>query len=148
MIFRALALEVAPGEQIAIIGESGAGTSTLLHLLSGLDRPSEGRMYYKDQDLTGLPEPGLASFRNREIGYVWQQHHLLPEFTAVENAAMPLLIRGESRSRALITASSVLEEVGLAARAEHRAGELSGGEQQRIAIARALTGRSIPPSGR
>ncbi len=140
VIFRALELEVAPGEQIAIIGESGSGKSTLLHLISGLDRPTEGSIYYKDQNLTGLPEPELASFRNREIGYVWQQHHLLPEFTAVENAAMPLLIRGESRSRALVTARSVLEEVGLAARAEHRAGELSGGEQQRIAIARALTG--------
>jgi len=140
VIFRQLALEVTTGEQIAIIGESGAGKSTLLHLISGLDRPTEGSIYYKDKNLTGLPEPELSSFRNREIGYVWQQHHLLPEFTAVENAAMPLLIRGESRSKALTIARALLEEVGLAERAEHRAGELSGGEQQRIAIARALTG--------
>jgi lipoprotein-releasing system ATP-binding protein len=140
VIFRELSLEVAVGEQIAIIGESGAGKSTLLHLISGLDRASEGSIYYKDKNLTGLPEPELASFRNREIGYVWQQHHLLPEFTAVENAAMPLLIRGESRPKAMAAALSVLDEVGLGDRAEHRAGELSGGEQQRIAIARALTG--------
>ncbi|HWE48478.1 MAG TPA: ABC transporter ATP-binding protein [Bryobacteraceae bacterium] len=140
VIFRDLSLEVAAGEQIAIIGESGAGKSTLLHLISGLDRASEGDIYYKDRSLTGLPDPELASFRNREIGYVWQQHHLLPEFTAIENTAMPLIIRGEPRARALESALVVLAEVGLEARAEHRAGELSGGEQQRIAIARALTG--------
>jgi len=140
VIFRNLALEVASGEQIAIIGESGAGKSTLLHLISGLDRPSEGNIIYKDRDVTALPEPELASFRNREIGYVWQQHHLLPEFTAIENAAMPLLVRGEPRARAIEAARSILAEVGLEARAHHRAGELSGGEQQRIAIARALAG--------
>lgn len=140
VIFRGLALEVAAGEQIAVIGESGAGKSTLLHLISGLDRPSEGSIFYRDQDITGLPEAGLSSFRNREIGYVWQQHHLLPEFTAVENAAMPLLIRGIARVQALSTAQGLLDEVGLGERADHRAGELSGGEQQRIAIARALAG--------
>jgi lipoprotein-releasing system ATP-binding protein len=140
VIFRNLELEVASGEQIAVIGESGAGKSTLLHLISGLDRPSEGSIIYKDRDVTALPEPELASFRNREIGYVWQQHHLLPEFTAIENAAMPLLVRGEPRARAIEAAGSILAEVGLEARAHHRAGELSGGEQQRIAIARALAG--------
>ncbi len=140
VIFRGLALEVAGGEKVAIIGESGAGKSTLLHLISGLDQASEGRIFYKERDVTATPEPGLSSFRNREIGYVWQQHHLLPEFTALENAAMPLLIRGESRTRATDAARGLLDEVGLGSRAGHRAGELSGGEQQRIAIARALAG--------
>ena len=140
VIFRDLTLEVNAGEQIAIVGESGAGKSTLLHLISGLDQPSEGQIYYNDQPAAGLPEPGLSRFRNREIGYVWQQHHLLPEFTALENVAMPLLIRGDPRQRAMSQAGESLEEVGLAGRAGHRAGELSGGEQQRIAIARALAG--------
>lgn len=140
VIFRELMLDVAPGEQVAVIGESGAGKSTLLHLISGLDKPSSGAIYYKQRDITSLPEPDLSSFRNREIGYVWQQHHLLPEFTAEENVSMPLLIRGESRKQARETAKVCLEEVGLSARADHRAGELSGGEQQRIAIARALAG--------
>lgn len=138
VIFRDLHLEISPGEQIAIIGESGAGKSTLLHLISGLDSASAGAIYYKSTNIAALPEPELSSFRNREIGYVWQQHHLLPEFTAEENVSMPLLIRGMSRSRASAEALATLDEVGLAARAGHRAGELSGGEQQRIAIARAL----------
>ena len=138
VIFRDLMLDVIPGEQVAVIGESGAGKSTLLHLISGLDKPSAGSIYYRERDITGLPERDLALFRNREIGYVWQQHHLLPEFTAEENVSMPLLIRGEARGQARETAKVCLEEVGLGARADHRAGELSGGEQQRIAIARAL----------
>ncbi len=138
VIFRDLMLDVIPGEQVAVIGESGAGKSTLLHLISGLDKPSGGSIYYREQDITGLPERDLALFRNREIGYVWQQHHLLPEFTAEENVSMPLLIRGEARGQARETAKVCLEEVGLGARADHRVGELSGGEQQRIAIARAL----------
>lgn len=135
VIFRDLNLEVAAGEQVAIIGESGAGKSTLLHLLSGLDRPSAGAIYYKNRDITNMTEPEIAEFRNREIGFVWQQHHLLPEFTAEENVAMPLAIRGERRPGA---AKAALDEVGLADRATHRPGELSGGEQQRVAIARAL----------
>jgi lipoprotein-releasing system ATP-binding protein len=138
VIFRDLDLEVFEGQQLAIIGESGAGKSTLLHLISGLDKPSGGRIYYKGRDVTELPEPEMASFRNREIGYVWQQHHLLPEFTAEENVSMPLVIRGESRARAAAAAKESLEEVGLADRLHHRPGELSGGEQQRVAIARAL----------
>lgn len=138
VIFRDLDLEVAAGEQIAIIGESGAGKSTLLHLISGLDTPTEGTIYYKHKNISGLPEPELSAFRNREIGYVWQQHYLLPEFSAKENVSMPLRIRGVKGAKASADAMSSLEEVGLAARAEHRAGELSGGEQQRIAIARAL----------
>jgi lipoprotein-releasing system ATP-binding protein len=138
VIFRDLDLEVAAGEQIAIIGESGAGKSTLLHLVSGLDSATSGTIYYKRNNITALPEAELSSFRNREIGYVWQQHHLLPEFSARENVSMPLRIRGMSGSQAAAEAQTSLEEVGLANRGEHRAGELSGGEQQRIAIARAL----------
>lgn len=135
VIFDGLHLEVAEGEQVAIIGESGAGKSTLLHLIAGLDTPTAGTIYYKSTNITSLPESALPAFRNREIGYVWQQHHLLPEFTALENVMMPLLIRGE---RAEAAAKRSLDEVGLAARGHHRAGELSGGEQQRVAIARAL----------
>ena len=140
VIFRDLALAVEPGEQVAIIGESGAGKSTLLHLVSGLDTPTEGSIYYKYKNITQLPEPERSEFRNREIGYVWQLHHLLPEFTAMENVSMPLRIRGVSASKAAADALAGLEEVGLTNRAEHRAGELSGGEQQRIAIARSLAG--------
>jgi lipoprotein-releasing system ATP-binding protein len=140
VIFRDLDLTVIPGQQIAVIGESGAGKSTLLHCLAGLDRPTAGAIYYKGTNITSLSEPDLATFRNREIGYVWQQHRLLPEFTALENVAMPLLIRGETKIAAVRAASSALEEVGLGARGHHRAGELSGGEQQRASIARALAG--------
>jgi lipoprotein-releasing system ATP-binding protein len=140
VVFQDLMLNVATGEMVAIIGESGAGKSTLIHLISGLDRPTSGTIFYKEQDVTGMSETALARFRNREIGYVWQQHHLLPEFTAEENAGMPLMIRGEPRAYAFGAARNCLAEVGLAARAHHRAGELSGGEQQRIAIARALAG--------
>lgn len=138
VIFRDLSLDVAPGEQVAVIGESGAGKSTLLHLISGLDSPTDGAIYYKHKNISRLPESELSAFRNREIGYVWQQHYLLPEFSARENVSMPLRIRGMSGARASVEALARLEEVGLASRAEHRAGELSGGEQQRIAIARAL----------
>jgi len=139
VIFRDLSLDVAEGEQVAIIGESGAGKSTLLHLIAGLDSPTAGAIYYRHTNMIGLAEPALSEFRNRQIGYVWQQHHLLPEFSALENVSMPLRIRGESGAQASIAARASLEEVGLADRAHHRAGELSGGEQQRIAIARALT---------
>ncbi len=138
VIFRDLDLEVSPGEQVAIIGESGAGKSTLLHLISGLDTPTEGAIYYKHKNISGLREPELSAFRNREIGYVWQQHHLLPEFSAGENVSMPLRIRGMNGAKASADAMASLEEVGLKNRSDHRAGELSGGEQQRIAIARAL----------
>jgi lipoprotein-releasing system ATP-binding protein len=138
VIFRGLALEIAEGESVAIIGESGAGKSTLLHLISGLDTPSEGAIYYKNKNMIGLPETELSDFRNREIGYVWQQHHLLPEFSALENVGMPLRIRGQSSLKASASALACLDEVGLGNRAHHRSGELSGGEQQRIAIARAL----------
>jgi lipoprotein-releasing system ATP-binding protein len=135
-----LSFEVAPGERLALVGESGAGKSTLLHLLGGLDRPTTGTIYYKAKDISGLAESQLADFRNREIGFVWQIHYLLPEFTALENVMMPLLIRGESHADAASASRTRLEEVGLGARAEHRAGELSGGEQQRVVLARALVG--------
>jgi lipoprotein-releasing system ATP-binding protein len=140
-IFRGLQLTVRKGESLALTGESGAGKSTLLHLLGGLDSPSEGSVYYGSTDVTRLNEGDRARFRNRTIGFVWQSHYLLPEFTALENTAMPLLIRGEPREAARARAEEVMAEVGLKERAHHRAGELSGGEQQRVALARALVGR-------
>ncbi|HOQ29139.1 MAG TPA: ABC transporter ATP-binding protein [Armatimonadota bacterium] len=139
-VFEKMNFEVEQGERLALVGESGAGKSTLLHLLGGLDRPSEGRIYYGQRDLTTLSDSELAVFRNRELGFVWQIHYLLPEFTALENVMMPLLIRGVSQAEAAPAAALRLEEVGLKARAHHRAGELSGGEQQRVVLARALVG--------
>ena len=138
VVFANLGLEVSRGEQLALVGESGAGKSTLLHLLGGLDRPTGGSIYFGSRELTGLPDAELADFRNREIGFVWQVHYLLPEFTALENVMMPLLIRGASHPEAAARSLARLEEVGLLPRASHRAGELSGGEQQRVALARAL----------
>ena len=132
--------EVAPGERLALVGESGAGKSTLLHLLGGLDTPTSGTIYYKTKDISQLSDFERADFRNREIGFVWQIHYLLPEFTALENVMMPLLIRGQPHAEAASAAAVRLEEVGLGARAGHRAGELSGGEQQRVVLARALVG--------
>ena len=140
VIFRELQLTVESGESLALTGESGAGKSTLLHLLGALDAPTEGAVYYGPTNVTRLADTELARFRNQTIGFVWQSHHLLPEFTAVENTAMPLFIRGESQTAAQDRAMQLLEEVGLKDRAHHRAGELSGGEQQRVALARALTG--------
>ena len=133
-----LSFEVTQGERLALVGESGAGKSTLLHLLGGLDSPTTGTIYYKSKDISGLGDSDLADFRNREVGFVWQIHYLLPEFTALENVMMPLLIRGGSHAVAASASRARLEEVGLAARTGHRAGELSGGEQQRVALARAL----------
>jgi lipoprotein-releasing system ATP-binding protein len=133
-----LNFEVVRGERLALVGESGAGKSTLLHLLGGLDSPTSGTIYYKSKDISGLGDSDLADFRNREVGFVWQIHYLLPEFTALENVMMPLLIRGGSHAEAASASTARLEEVGLAARTGHRAGELSGGEQQRVALARAL----------
>lgn len=141
VIFSGLNLEVARGEMLALVGESGAGKSTLLHLLGCLDRPSTGTIYYGNTAISGLTDTAQADFRNREIGFVWQVHYLLPEFTALENVMMPLLIRGAAPSKASSDSLARLTEVGLAARASHRAGELSGGEQQRVVLARALIGR-------
>jgi lipoprotein-releasing system ATP-binding protein len=138
VIFDDMNFEVAPGERLALIGESGAGKSSLLYLLGGLDRPSAGTIYFGQQDISKLSESELADFRNREIGFVWQNHSLLPEFTALENVMMPLLIQGSSVADATPASLARLDEVGLQNRASHRAGELSGGEQQRVALARAL----------
>src|ERR1700747_700426 len=128
-LFDNLSFEVAKGEMLAIVGQSGAGKSTLLHILGALDRASAGDVYCANLQLSSLSEDAAAEFRNREIGFVWQFHYLLPEFTALENVAMPLLLRGVSRAQAEKEARQWLEEVGLAQRTHHRAGELSGGEQ-------------------
>ena len=131
-------LELSEGEMVAIVAPSGAGKSTLLHLLAALDTPTSGAIYFDSKRIETQNDTALAEFRNRAVGFLWQRHQLLPDFTAAENVAMPLLLRGESISTALETARKWLGEVGLADRADHRAGELSGGEQQRVAIARAL----------
>lgn len=138
LLFEGLSFSVAQGELLAIVGASGAGKSTLLHILGALDTPTSGDLYFASTHLTQLSSRQAADFRNREVGYVWQFHYLLPEFTAAENVAMPLLARGEARKSAEAKAVAWLDEVGLADRAEHQAGELSGGEQQRVALARAL----------
>ena len=141
VIFADVSLEVAKGEMLALVGESGAGKSTLLHLLGGLDRPSNGTIYYGGIEISGLADTEQADFRNREIGFVWQIHYLLPEFTALENVMMPLLIRGVTHGEAASESLARLDEVGLSARSSHRAGELSGGEQQRVVLARALVAK-------
>ena len=137
-LFRALDLDVAHGELVAIVGQSGTGKSTLLHILGALDAPSAGTVYCASTNVAELGAREAAGFRNREIGYVWQFHYLLPEFTAQENVAMPLLARGATKREAMTLAANWLREVGLEERAAHRPGELSGGEQQRVALARAL----------
>ncbi|HVT96266.1 MAG TPA: ABC transporter ATP-binding protein [Acidobacteriaceae bacterium] len=137
-LFDGLSFDIVRGEMLAIVGQSGAGKSTLLHILGALDTPSAGDVYCASIQLGSLTPGQAAAFRNREIGYVWQFHYLLPEFTALENVAMPLLARGESKASAFRSAEQWLNEVELGARVTHRAGELSGGEQQRVSIARAL----------
>jgi lipoprotein-releasing system ATP-binding protein len=131
-------LKLCEGEMVAIMAPSGAGKSTLLHLLAALDTPSSGTVYFSNKAIETQEDAALADFRNRAVGFLWQRHQLLPDFTAAENVAMPLLVRGEPHLNALQKARQWLQEVGLADRADHRAGELSGGEQQRVAIARAL----------
>ena len=140
VVFSGVGIEVHPGERVALTGESGVGKSTLLHLLGLLDEPTAGRVFYGDTEVTALDAVGRAEVRNREVGFVWQLNTLLPEFTALENVAMPLRIRGSGKREAEAAASERLHEVGLAKRMLHRAGELSGGEQQRVALARALVG--------
>ena len=137
-LFDNLNLTITPGEMVAIVGQSGAGKSTLLHIMGALDTPSAGTVYCASTNVASLSPRQAAAFRNREIGYVWQFHYLLPEFTAMENVAMPLLARGMVKREALAVASNWLREVGLEERGSHRPGELSGGEQQRVALARAL----------
>ena len=133
-----LDLALRPAERTAIIGESGVGKSTLLHILGTLDRPTSGHITLDGQDLFGLPEGELAALRNQEIGFIFQLHHLLPDFSALENVMLPGLIAGHSQEAARTRAAEILERVGLSARLSHRPGELSGGEQQRVAVARAL----------
>ncbi len=139
VVLQNLSLQVPKNERLAIIGESGSGKSTLLHLLGALDRPTSGTVFYGERSLGSFSERELDDFRNREVGYVWQNPSLLPEFTALENVMMPLLIRGVSPAEASKKAGQRLTEVGLAHRATHRPGEMSGGEQQRVSLARALS---------
>src|SRR5262249_37804713 len=138
VVFRELELQVHQGEMVAIVGESGAGKSTLLHLLGGLDRPSSGSVFLDEFDIFKERDVDLNRFRNRKIGFVFQFHHLLAEFSALENVMMPLLIGGLKRRDAAARAEDLLKLVGLTPRALHRPGELSGGERQRVALARAL----------
>jgi lipoprotein-releasing system ATP-binding protein len=137
-VLRGVDLALDRAEMVAVVGASGAGKSTLLHILGTLDRPTEGEVRIDGEDVFRLREPDLAAFRNRRVGFVFQFHHLLPEFSALENVAMPLLIARRPRKGALEAAARVLAEVGLAERLSHKPGELSGGEQQRVALARAL----------
>ena len=140
-VLHGLDMEIARGEMVALVGPSGCGKSTLLHLLAALDTPTSGTVYFENEELHAFSSAKLAEFRNRRIGFVWQRHHLLADFTAEENAAFPLLLRGLGMTQALAAAREGLEQVGLADRFRHRAAELSGGEQQRVAIARALSGQ-------
>lgn len=137
-VLRDASLILREGEMVAIVAPSGAGKSTLLHILAALDTPTSGAVYFANKAIETYEDAALADFRNRAVGFLWQRHQLLPDFSAAENVAMPLLVRGEPRSAALLSAHRWLAEVGLDSRASHRAGELSGGEQQRVAIARAL----------
>jgi lipoprotein-releasing system ATP-binding protein len=137
-VLRDVSLSVERGELVAIVGESGTGKSTLLHLLGALDRPTSGKVRYSGEEVFQQGEEALAAFRNRNVGFVFQFHHLLPEFTALENVAMPALIGGRSLAKATPRAKDLLASLGLATRTDHRPSQLSGGEQQRVAVARAL----------
>jgi lipoprotein-releasing system ATP-binding protein len=141
VLFENLSFQVLKGEMLAIVGESGSGKSSLLHILGALDSASAGDVYFANLSLRKLSDDERAEFRNRELGFVWQFHYLLPEFTALENVAMPLLLRGVGRRQAEQEAAKWLHEVGLSDRGHHRSGELSGGEQQRVSLARALVTR-------
>ncbi|KGD73699.1 lipoprotein ABC transporter ATP-binding protein [Tatumella morbirosei] len=140
-VLRNVSFTLQPGEMTAIVGSSGSGKSTLLHLLGGLDSPTSGDVLFKGQSLNQMSSSAKAELRNRELGFIYQFHHLLPDFTALENVAMPLLIGKKNSSEALQRATEMLAAVGLEKRASHRPSELSGGERQRVAIARALVNR-------
>jgi lipoprotein-releasing system ATP-binding protein len=142
-VLSGISVSVEAGKLIAVIGPSGAGKSTFLHLLAALDTPTSGTVYFEGKPIDSFQETELADYRNRSIGFVWQRHHLLADFTAAENVAMPLLMRGARYDEALETSERWLREVGLGARLKQRAGELSGGEQQRVAIARALVQQPV-----
>lgn len=137
-VLNGIDLDIGRGEMLAIVGASGVGKSTFLHVVGGLERPTGGRVLYDGTDLGSLDADALARFRNERVGFVFQFHHLLPEFTARENVMLPVLIRGMSRHEAVERADGLLANVGLRGRGHHRPGELSGGEQQRVAVARAL----------
>lgn len=137
-VLRGVTMRVYPGQIVAVVGASGAGKSTLLHILGTLDRPTSGTVHYDDTDVFALDDDVLARFRNSSIGFVFQFHHLLPEFSALENVAMPGLIRGEKLATVREQARALLRDIGLEQRAEQRPSQLSGGEQQRVAVARAL----------
>ncbi|MGD9113738.1 MAG: ATP-binding cassette domain-containing protein, partial [Desulfobacterales bacterium] len=137
-VLKDLNFDLQAGETAAIVGASGIGKSTLLHLLGTLDRPDSGELLFKGEDVFSYDDIRLAQFRNESVGFVFQFHHLLPEFTALENAMMPLLIQGRERRNAVTVAEEILIRVGLADRLHYRVGKLSGGEQQRVALARAL----------
>jgi lipoprotein-releasing system ATP-binding protein len=140
-VFADLNLEVRRGELVALVGESGAGKTTLLHLLAALDTPTRGEVYFEGQKMTGFGEEERAAYRNRRIGYVWQMHYLLPEFSALENVMLPQVMGGSDFAAAKTRAAEMLGEVGLGEMVRRRVGELSGGEQQRVALARALANR-------
>ena len=137
-VIKGIDLEVHEGEIVSIVGASGSGKSTLLHVLGSLDRPTEGKVFWSDQDVFRLDDEAMAKLRSSEVGFVFQFHHLLPEFTALENVMLPQMIRGKSMKESKARAADLLAKVGLSERAEHKPAELSGGEQQRVAVARAL----------
>jgi len=137
-VLKNISVDIEENKISVIVGASGAGKSTLLHLLGGLDRPDEGKVFYENKNIFEFGNDRLAKFRNENIGFVFQFHHLLPEFTAIENVAIPLMINGKNLKSALNESKKLLEVVGLAQREDHKPAELSGGEQQRVAVARAL----------